>query len=192
MEKIRVDASAFLWWAIIILMLPLTWVLSVLIAAFFHELSHYLAIRLLGGKIYCISIRHSGAEMVTGPMTPVKELLCALAGPLGGAVLICIGQYLPMVAVCAFAQTAFNLLPVYPLDGGRALFCLIRLLFPDCDAEGICRWVSILVLGLLGVAGIWTGFYYGLGIGVGFPLFLLLGKVLPRKRPCKTAPQRLQ
>ena len=122
-DFVRVDVSACLMGAFLLLTLPLNWLLSALAVAAFHELCHGAAILLLGGRIWGVRISAGGAVMETEPLSSGKELVCALAGPAGSLLLVLTFRIFPRVAVCALVQGAFNLLPVFPLDGGRALRC---------------------------------------------------------------------
>ena len=62
-------------WAILILMVPIDWLLSAGCAAMIHELSHLLMIRFLGGSVKGIYIGPGGAEIRTGAMDLLQELL---------------------------------------------------------------------------------------------------------------------
>ena len=129
-DFVRVDVSACLMGAFLLLTLPLNWLLSALAAAAFHELCHGAAILLLGGRIWGVRIGAGGAVMETEPLSSGKELVCALAGPAGSLLLVLTFRIFPRVAVCALVQGAFNLLPVFPLDGGRALRCALARFCP--------------------------------------------------------------
>ncbi len=118
-DFVRVDVSACLMGAFLLLTLPLNWLLSALAAAAFHELCHGAAILLLGGRIWGVRIGAGGAVMETEPLSSGKELVCALAGPAGSLLLVLMFRVFPRVAVCALVQGAFNLLPVFP-TGRRA------------------------------------------------------------------------
>lgn len=114
--------------AALVLTLPLNWVFSAILAAAFHELSHLLMLRFLGIPIYALRIRAGGAVLDTGPMEPKEELLCALAGPLGSFLLVILIRITPRIAVCAFVQGLFNLIPLGNLDGDRIVRNAFRLL----------------------------------------------------------------
>ena len=87
-----------------------------------------------------------GAVMDASPMSTVRELFCVLAGPIGGMLLSLFFRWIPRVAICAVFQSAFNLLPIYPLDGGRAVGCILELL-PDKYRAAGERTQSILAVG---------------------------------------------
>ncbi len=104
-----------------ILLLPINWVAAWLFAAVFHESCHYIVLRLYNVRVFSMRIGFSGAIIETEPMQPKQELLTALAGPFGGLVLLLLIRIFPRIAICALLQSLFNLLPIYPFDGGRAL-----------------------------------------------------------------------
>ena len=110
--------------AILLLMIPLRWILAAFLAAGFHELGHCLAVELLGGTILEANVSARGAKLRAAPMSPERELLCVLAGPAVSVALFGLRRLFPRIAVCALIQGVFNLLPIYPLDGGRAVRCL--------------------------------------------------------------------
>ena len=102
-----------------VLLLPLRVLLGIVLAAAVHELGHLTAMYFLGVPVLGIVFRPSGARIEAGPMEPGTEILCALAGPVAGAVTIFAWKWFPELAVAGLVQTVFNLIPVYPLDGGR-------------------------------------------------------------------------
>ena len=126
-EELQISGGFCLTMAVMLLVLPLDWLLAMAAAGFVHELAHILAVWLLGGRILSCRISAGGAVIETSPMESVSQLLCILAGPLGGLALLPLARFLPKLAVCAFVQSAYNLLPLFPLDGGRALGCLLEL-----------------------------------------------------------------
>lgn len=121
-----IDPLAFFLGAFLLLVLPLHWILAAVIAAVCHELCHMGAVYALGGRVLSFRIGPTGAVMETELDGPGRECIAALAGPAGSFLLLLFGRVLPHVAVCGLIQGAFNLLPLYPLDGGRALRCLLE------------------------------------------------------------------
>ncbi len=122
------------------------------LAAALHELGHLLALRALGARPAGLRLTALGAELrLERELAYAPELLAALAGPVmsllaawGAARL---GAYL--FAGLSLALGLFNLLPIAPLDGGRALACLLALLLPPESARRAAQSVSIAAAGLL-------------------------------------------
>lgn len=131
--------------ALSLLLVPLRWLLGWVIAAAVHELGHYIALRFCKCPVYGIRIGLSGAVMETGAMFPTTELLSAAAGPLFGASLLLLSKWFPVLAVCAFVQTVFNLSPVYPLDGGRVLRSVLMTFLSEVTAIHISNAVSMIL-----------------------------------------------
>lgn len=110
----------------LLLVLPLPWVAELAAAAGFHELCHYLAIGALGGQVRQIRLGLFGAVMDT-VLPEDREWLAAAAGPAGSFLLVLLfRRHWPRLALWGLTQGTFNLLPLYPLDGGRILRCLLR------------------------------------------------------------------
>lgn len=181
---LRVDAWAYVFAAVLVLTLPLDWLLAAVGAAAFHEACHMLCIHVLGGRIRQVRIGIGGAAIETALPDRRRELLCALAGPAGSLLLVFSCHLFPKLAICAGVQGAFNLLPVFPLDGGRALRCGLELLWPQ-KAEKIGNWVEWGILLGLAVLSAAATLKFSLGA---LPLIVasaLIAKVILRKRPCK-------
>ena len=125
--RIRIESGFYIFLAVLLLAVPLRWIAAAFAAAFVHELGHYLAVRLLGGQVLSGSICFRGARMETLPMSPGRELIAVLAGPASSLMLLCLARLFPRVAICGLIQGIYNLLPIYPLDGGKALRCVMAL-----------------------------------------------------------------
>lgn len=129
-NRIHFSYSPILFWyaAILLLIVPFRLLLAAIFSAAVHELFHIFAIRLMRMHVNAIHIGVRGAEISTQVMTEKQELICALAGPVGGFLLLPLCRWIPTISLCAFAQSLYNLLPLYPTDGGRAVKCCTNML----------------------------------------------------------------
>ena len=178
--------------ALLCLIVPLNWIGAMIFAALFHEICHALAVLSFGGKIYRIRIGLSGTIMEISRLCPWKELVCALAGPAGSMVLFSLVRLIPHSAVCALVQGLYNLLPVYPMDGGRVMRCILDIFVPDQKAEKIQRaveWICCILILLPGILMIAAGKNCLLPV---LTAILLLSGRLSRKIPCKDSILRVQ
>lgn len=105
----------------------------VLLAAAVHEAGHCLALRLAGGRVLGMQVGVLGAVLRTDSsrLGYGGELFAVLAGPganlLAAWVLVKLGR--EVLAGAHLVLACCNLLPLWPLDGGRALELLVSWAF---------------------------------------------------------------
>ena len=136
--------------SISLILIPLRYLMSWLCAVIIHELGHYIALRCLNVPIISVTVDVKGIKILTGEMQLHEELLCAGAGPIGSLLLLLFIEWLPVIAVCGGVQGAFNLLPIFPFDGGRMIRAAAKICFSD-RREGIVKVVCIWILILMGL-----------------------------------------
>ncbi len=163
-----VKPGVYFFLAVLILLVPLRWLLGSVVSVVVHEISHIFAIRCFGIPIHSVQIDVSGARIHTPEMPLWQELVCTLAGPFGGILLLLTARWFPVTALCAGFHTLYNLLPVYPQDGGRALLCGASLLLPERWANIICQIVEFACLAGVVILGIYGTFALKVGI---LPMF---------------------
>lgn len=122
-------------------------------AVLIHEAGHWFALRLAGARVTRLRLEPGGLVMdYAGTISAAAEALCALAGPFAGLLWAGFaaglgGTYLLRSAGASLCLTGFNLLPLQPLDGGRALAALAGV-----RAAAITGRVCCLLLLLLSAA----------------------------------------
>ena len=177
--------------SVLLLTIPLKWALSWLLAAIIHEFFHILAIIICGSHINTIKVGAFGAQIHTGLSSWGKEVLCAAAGPAGGALLLLTARIFPILALCALVQTTFNLIPIFPFDGGRVLNGLLYLLFPN-KAERLGGWLEKCTLVTICGFTVITVFRFQLGmLPIVFAIITAV-RILKRKSSCNAVQLRVQ
>jgi Zn-dependent protease/CBS domain-containing protein len=133
----------------------------------FHEFCHSLVARQFGLQMKGITLFIFGgvAEMASEPKSPKTEFLMAIAGPISSMFLGVafyfvhtagrnsgwpnpVNGVLQYLMVINFILAGFNLLPAFPLDGGRVLRSILW------GIKGNLRWATRIASGLGSAIGI--------------------------------------
>ncbi len=178
--------------AISVYLLPIRWLWGWLAAVALHEVSHYLALKACGVGVLSCEIGPVGAVIETDSMKWWQEFLSTLAGPLGGSTLILVAKYVPQAAVCALLHSVYNLLPLYPLDGGRLLRCIIGAILKPNTASRICKTVDWTVLTLILTAAAYFSLVRRMGLIWLAAAGILFIRTTIVKLSCKQAEQIVQ
>lgn len=122
-----------------------------LFASLLHEIGHAMAMCLLRDKPSQITMGFFGMRVrreKTHRISYVGSALVSLAGPFMNAVFVVLFSCLnnPIAASVHAIIGGFNLLPVYSLDGGEALYALLCLRYEEETADAILKRVSCLVV----------------------------------------------
>lgn len=170
---------------------------SYLVAVILHEMSHAEVSRKLGYSLCEIKLAPYGASL-TGAFEGVKwvdEIIIALAGPVCNIILavFCVALWWLVPSTYFFLETfvmsnvftaIFNLIPIFPLDGGRALLALISKKVPRQKAYKIFRFfgyfLSLIFCGLF----IATLFYSPNISFILISIFIMVSTFIPDKN-CK-------
>lgn len=118
-----------------------------------HELAHAAVLLLLGGRIESVRLSFAQVELRTGLLSDRTELWSTAAGP--GINLLCgwlFRRWMPAFAAVSLLLALFNLLPVWPLDGGRLLRTLLRMRWGAAGVDASQTLGLLFGLGLLGGA----------------------------------------
>lgn len=159
-----------------------------IITVILHEMGHSFVGRKLGYRLNLITLLPYGA-MLSGKNTPYKssdEIKIAIAGPLVNAILIISNIILCWVfpnyfnlSNYFFASNVytllFNMLPVYPLDGGRILVALFSTKMSRIKAEKKTKTIGYIITTIFFVM-FFISFFYDLNYMLGInALFMLIG-----------------
>lgn len=187
-----VGAAVLIMAALLVLILPLRWLGAAALAGLFHEFCHLAAVKLLGGRVTQVSLGLQGAVIVAQSRSKGRELVCILAGPLGGLLLLPLAGFLPRTAICSALISAYNLLPVYPLDGGRALRCASALLLRPDHARILCSILELSCHAGLLCVGFYASFVRRMGMLPMALALLILFRARSANIPCKMGQNEIQ
>ena len=98
-----------------------------------------------------------------GNLLELKKIIVAISGPIVNVLLIILFLVLKTKAMAIYANILimiFNLLPIYPLDGGRILKSCVHILFGGKLAKAVTNMAANVTMIIVSFAGSICVFYY--------------------------------
>lgn len=150
-------------------------VLAIFGCVLLHELGHALAARQFGIGTRDITLLPIGgvAALERMPRKPWQELWIAVAGPLVNVVIAAtlfigialsplptggfVGGFLRQLALANVILVVFNMIPAFPMDGGRVLRSVLAMFVDYSDATAVAVTVGKVVAVGFGLLGLFSG-----------------------------------
>jgi Zn-dependent protease/CBS domain-containing protein len=155
-------------------------IVAVFACVVLHELGHATAARRYGIKTPQITLLPIGgvAQLEHMPEKPSEEIVVAVAGPLVNVVIaavliIALGRYPDIATISQIENTSlgfvarlavvnivlvlFNLIPAFPMDGGRVLRALLAMRYSRVHATEIAARVGQVAAFFFGFLGLLSG-----------------------------------
>ena len=160
--RFRIDLKIFIFLILFYFTKQIEIYAMIMIFAIIHELGHLLTGLLMGMKPEKIEIMPFGVtisfkinakeynkKIKKGNILEIKKIIVALAGPITNFIIILIASNLKinlikslLIIYTNFLIMIFNLLPIYPLDGGRILKGILHIIFGKRKSEKYTNIIS--------------------------------------------------
>ena len=126
-RKVRSDPGAVLLLGVLFFSLTFKEIAALFTAVIVHETGHLIALMIVDTPPGGIHFTVSGPVILYNqPEEKWKVVFCALSGPFLGLLMFCAFYHAwPACAGISLLLSVINLLPVLPLDGGRAMHALL-------------------------------------------------------------------
>ena len=149
--KIKLNLNIFLFLILFFITNQIEVYALVMVFALIHEVAHLICGVFLGFKPDTLKIMPLGfsiefetniqdynKKIIKSNMLAVKKILIALAGPFVNLIIVIIVLIFNVDTNIVYANLIiliFNLLPIYPLDGGRILINILKILYGNRKAN---------------------------------------------------------
>lgn len=142
----------------------LDYLIGFLTAVAVHEMGHITIIKLCGGKVRRISVNILGVVIDYYSINDfISELFCIAAGPAAGFALSYAASLLGnfysnklflTTSGISLLLSIYNLLPIYPLDGGRFVNAILKLKLSEAKAEQTVSTIGRIISFAMIISGI--------------------------------------
>lgn len=165
--RIKIDLKIFLIVILFFITRQIQIYATIMFFAFIHELGHLLVGLLLGIKTEKIELKPYGVSIAFKPtfddynkkiknanILELKKIIIALAGPITNLIIAfsCISLRYNSIDVIVYSNlllTIFNMIPIYPLDGGRILKGALHIVYGKRKAEKCINNISFITILLI-------------------------------------------
>ena len=160
--RFRIDLKIFIFFILFYFTRQIEVYALIMIFALIHELGHLLAGLIMGMKpekieimpfgvsiSFKINVKEYNMKIKKANILEIKKIMVALAGPVTNFIIILIACNLNfnmvrniLIIYINFLIMIFNLLPIYPLDGGRILKGILHIVKGKRKAEKYTNIIS--------------------------------------------------
>lgn len=178
--RFRIDLKIFVFLVLFYFTRQVEIYATIMLFCIIHELGHLLAGILLGMKPSKIEIMPFGLsvsfklhtkdynkKVLKANLLELKKIIVAISGPMTNIILILLFAFLDIgiiskdVAIYAnILIMVFNLLPIYPLDGGRVFKSLVHIFYGGKTAKIITNKVANAMVIILTIVSSVAIFYF--------------------------------
>ena len=180
--KLRIDLKIILVLIIFLFTGQLQTYFIIMFFCFWHELGHIGIAQILKMKLDKLEILPCGfsssfyyklssnENMSTNTCLPAYEIVVAMAGPIVSLILAISFQYIDYIKISDTLRQEivysnmliliFNLLPLYPLDGGRILKNILCIRFGKIKSEYIMSKISYITIIILTIISSIAVYYF--------------------------------
>ena len=199
--SIKINLNVFLFVPLFILTNQIELYALVMLFALIHELGHLLCGVILDFEVENFEIMPLGFSVEFKPnvkdynkkimksnILTVKKLCINLAGPMANFIIIIVAYLFKLQDIIIFSNLIIliiNMIPIYPLDGGRVLKNVLKLLFGNQKALKCTNTISnVAVIMLTIISSI--GIYYYKNIAILFAIIFVWLLILKENKKFNT------
>lgn len=162
--RIRIDLKIFIFLLIFYFTNQIKTYLMIMFFCIIHEIGHIIVGLILKIKLEKVEIMPFGLSASFGTNfdslnIKIKEIFVTLAGPLTSLALAILCKT-PEAIYSNILILLFNLIPIYPLDGGRIIKAILHIKFGREQADNLINKISYITMIILTIISSIGVYYY--------------------------------
>lgn len=178
--RVRIDLKIFIFFVLFYLTKQIEIYLIIMFFSVIHELGHIIIGIILGMKpdrleimpcglsiFFKVKVEDVNFKIKKGNLLELKKIIVAFAGPITNLILIILYTYIKPLYIkqveAIYANILiliFNLMPLYPLDGGRIIKSALHIEYGNIKSKIIINKISNVMMIVLTVVSSITVYYF--------------------------------